>query len=284
MLRSFRRPAAASVEKCLGARSCASAHTAAPRTSGLSSPNWSTAELASARSFEFPIAIITLRMKRSLPVRLTGLPAKSPRKEASSRRRVRRARVLEARGVPRSASRPTLAKLFQGQTARQSSQPRCRCRSRREAHAESGQRARSSGRRGSGGRRADRARGRPPSDRRRGRPGIPRNDPFPADQAESGSVSTAPRNSHEPNLRTQVAALALPAQSGHLRQRLFHQRRGVDEHLHLLLFRPRSRNQKRGKPLQPALNKVVVVALARVDRDCARDARLSAESGSSSGP
>ena len=51
---------------------CDSAHTAAPRTSGLASASRRSASTASARSFELPIAISTLRMKRSRPMRLTG--------------------------------------------------------------------------------------------------------------------------------------------------------------------------------------------------------------------
>ncbi len=77
---------------------------------------------------ELPSAISTLRTKRSRPVRLTGVPAKRARKAASSsaselgerrRRETRRARAASPRGRP-------AANLFQGQTARQSSQPKMR--------------------------------------------------------------------------------------------------------------------------------------------------------------
>ncbi len=76
---------------------------------------------------EFPMAIRTLRTKRSRPVRLTGVPEKRARKAASSRR-ARSARGGAARSSRwRSfASRPACANLFQGQTARQSSQPKTR--------------------------------------------------------------------------------------------------------------------------------------------------------------
>ena len=63
-----------------------SAHIAAPRTRGLSLSNRSSAIAASAGLFEFPIAIITLRTKRALTVRLIGPPAKKDRNDASSRR------------------------------------------------------------------------------------------------------------------------------------------------------------------------------------------------------
>jgi hypothetical protein len=79
---------------------------------------------ASDGSAELPIAISTLRMKRSRPLRLTGDFANSARKAASSRR------ASSASGGARNASRaasfasrPTCAYLFQGHTARQSSQP-----------------------------------------------------------------------------------------------------------------------------------------------------------------
>ena len=73
---------------------------------------------------ELPMAISTLRMKRSRPVRLTGEPENSLRKPASSSRAssaswgaTRSSRALSF------ASRAAAANLFHGQTARQSSQP-----------------------------------------------------------------------------------------------------------------------------------------------------------------
>ena len=67
-------------------RSCPSAHTAAPRTSGLASDNNRSASVARAPSPELPIAISTLRMKRSRPMRLTGDLVKRVRNAASSSR------------------------------------------------------------------------------------------------------------------------------------------------------------------------------------------------------
>ena len=64
----------------------ASAQIAAPRTSGASSSSRSAAAAASPESFEFPIAIITLRTNRSLPTRLIGPPANSALNDVSSRR------------------------------------------------------------------------------------------------------------------------------------------------------------------------------------------------------
>ena len=64
---SFRTPAAAKDANASRETSRANAQTAAPRTSGASSSRRSTAAGRSARSFELPIAIITLRRKRALP-------------------------------------------------------------------------------------------------------------------------------------------------------------------------------------------------------------------------
>ena len=58
--------------------------TAIARTSGEPSASRRSATSASAKSPEFPIAIITLRRKRSRPVRLIGEPEKCARKAASS--------------------------------------------------------------------------------------------------------------------------------------------------------------------------------------------------------
>ena len=66
--------------------------------------------------------------------------------------------------------------------------------------------------------------------------------------------------------RHQVGVLALPADAGPRRQRLFHHRRGIDEHLHL---RPEARHDELRQMLQHALDHVVVVAIARIDRDVA---------------
>ncbi len=101
-----------------------SAHTAAPRTSGLASSSNRSASSAKAASLELPIAISTLRTKRSRPMRLTGDFENSARNAASSSRASSASRG--ARNSSRAASfvsRPVCANLFHGQTARQSSQP-----------------------------------------------------------------------------------------------------------------------------------------------------------------
>ena len=79
---------------------------------------------SSVASPELPMAISTLRMKRSRPVRLTGEPEKSLRNAASSSRAS--SASLGATSSSRAlsfASRPSFANLFHGHTARQSSQP-----------------------------------------------------------------------------------------------------------------------------------------------------------------
>ena len=49
---------------------------------------------------------------------------------------------------------------------------------------------------------------------------------------ELGVVKMAPKNSQEPNSReTRLRVLARPAEARRLRQRLFHDRRGIDEDL-----------------------------------------------------
>ena len=58
--------------------------------------------------------------------------------------------------------------------------------------------------------------------------------------------------------------LALPAEPRRLRQRLLHDRGGVDKDLHLASASPR---QPAGKVLELAFDDVMVVAVARVDRD-----------------
>ena len=116
--------AAARFENSSLSINCDRAHTAAPRTNGLSSCSKRSACTASASSFELPIAIRTLRIKRSRPMRLTGDFENNFRNAASSS--PARAARSGARNSSRAASlisRPACANLFHGQTARQSSHP-----------------------------------------------------------------------------------------------------------------------------------------------------------------
>ena len=108
-----------------GGSSRASAHTAMRRAPGAKRRRAGARPRRRARgSPELPMATRTLRTKRSRPVRLIGEPEKSARKAASSsarevgerRRRDPRRPAASPRGRP-------AANLFQGQTARQSSQP-----------------------------------------------------------------------------------------------------------------------------------------------------------------
>ena len=64
--------------------------------------------------------------------------------------------------------------------------------------------------------------------------------------------------------RHQIGVLALPAQSGRLRQRLFHHGGGIDEHLDLAAGR---RDQPSRQRLQPLLDQVVIIVALRIDRD-----------------
>ena len=73
--------------------------------------------------------------------------------------------------------------------------------------------------------------------------------------------------------RDEVGVLALPAEPRRLRQRLLHDRRGVDEHLHLaahLAAIAPSPREPAGQLLELALDHVVVVAVAGVDGDVGR--------------
>ncbi len=62
--------------------------------------------------------------------------------------------------------------------------------------------------------------------------------------------------------------LPLPAQPRLRRQRLLHDRRGIDENLHLHTRRGAGDDELR-EVLQPALDDVVVIAMPRIDRDIA---------------
>ena len=104
-----------------------SAHTAMARTSGEASLRRSSTCGTSVSSPELPAAISTLRKKRSRPVRLIGVPRKRLRNAGSSSlsSSARGGLSLSAR-APQLRFAATLANLFQGQTARQSSQPKMR--------------------------------------------------------------------------------------------------------------------------------------------------------------
>ena len=67
--------------------------------------------------------------------------------------------------------------------------------------------------------------------------------------------------------RYEIGVLALPADAGARRERLFHERRSVDEHFDVRPFRLRRGDKERGERLQLAFDDVMIVAMARVDRD-----------------
>ena len=66
--------------------------------------------------------------------------------------------------------------------------------------------------------------------------------------------------------RDEIGVLALPAEPGALRQRLFHHRRGIDEHFHR---GAEARDDELCEMLQHALHHVVIVAVAGIDGDVA---------------
>ncbi len=103
-----------------------------------------------------------------------------------------------------------------------------------------------------------------------------------ASGGSSRSVRISPRNSQEPSVAAdQVGVLALPAEPRLLRQRLLQHRGGVDEHLHL---GRETRGEPAGELLEPALEHVVIVAMAGIDRQIAPIGSSSSGSGSWRGP
>ena len=63
----------------------------------------------------------------------------------------------------------------------------------------------------------------------------------------------------------QIGVLALPADPRRLPQRLFHHRRGIDEHLELAIGPPP--HQPAGQRLQRLLHHIMVIATLRIDRN-----------------
>ena len=74
-----------------------------------------------------------------------------------------------------------------------------------------------------------------------------------------------PRNSQLPCLAAdQIGVLALPADARRLGQRLFHHRRGIDEHLQLAAG---LRDQPSRERFQRLLDRLVIIAALGIDRD-----------------
>ena len=65
--------------------------------------------------------------------------------------------------------------------------------------------------------------------------------------------------------RNQIAVLSGPAETRRLRQRLFHDRRGIDEDLDFGSLG--LGDEPRGEPLEPSLDKVMIIAVSRVNGD-----------------
>src|SRR6185437_4977308 len=79
-----------------------------------------------------------------------------------------------------------------------------------------------------------------------------------------GEIDLAEKEPGAELARDEVGVLALPAEPGRFGERLFHDRRGVDENLELT--RP-ARIDPARELLQALLDEVVIVAMARIDRD-----------------
>ena len=241
------------------ARRC-SAHTAMARTSGEASPSRRSTAGSSLRSPELPAAISALRTTRSRPVRLTGVPAKRARKAASSsasssssaRRLVglQRLQARLARGlgelVPRAHGEAIVAAehavadrgaelggdvalVLDGQVG--DAAARIELVGRGEGVGRANVEAALAAAAMVDLRRVG-------LDLGRGQDGA---------EEQPGAVLA----------RDEVGVLALPAEARRLPQRLLHQRRGVDEHLHVGAAQPR---QPAGDALQAGADHVMVVA------------------------
>ena len=234
--------ASASAAKRVSSVNRDSAHTAIARTSGEASSSRRSASPASAASPELPMAISTLRMKRSRPMRLTGEARNSARNSASSSRAssARRGRSSSARAwnfaslrqlcefVPRAHGQAIVAAID--------------AVAHRRAEFVRNVALVLDGEIGNAAPRID-AIGRGEGF---GRAGV---EAFAAAAAMIGFGSVGlqlQRREHRAQKQPgaeiaahQIGVLALPAQPGGMRQRLFHHRRGVDEHFHIAAMSPR---------------------------------------------
>ena len=244
-----------------------SAQTAAPRTSGDGSPRSARQCGARLASPELPAAISTLRMKRSRPMRLTGEPEKNARNAAivqleklGERRRFEigaRLQLLLARRdgelVPWADGETVVAAIDAvadrvAEVVRDRSRVLDREVGDAAARVELVGRGKGVGRAGveAGAARAAMVRFR--RVRRQFRGGEDRAEEEPRAEVAAD----------------EVGVLALPAEAGLFRERLLHHRRGVDEDLDVGAG---SRGEPGRDLLQPALDDVVIVAVARIDGD-----------------
>ena len=233
-----------------------------------------SASAAKARSFELPIAISTLRTKRSRPMRLTGDLANSARNAASSSRAssARRWRAqFVARGefclvpglrelVP-GAHREAIVAAIDAVADGFAKFARDRALVLDGEIGDAAPRIELVGR-GKRRRGADVEAG-PARAAMVGLGLVLRQIEGREDRAEKQPRAELPRN--------EVGVLALPAQSRRLRQRLFHHRGGIDEYLDLAAGRGDQPSRQR---LQPLLDQVVIIVALRIDRDRAARPRL----------
>ena len=247
-----------------------------PAPAGLHRPSKRSASPASAASSELPIAISTLRMKRSRPMRLTGDFVNSARNAASSSRaRSASCRCAQfgARGEFRFASGlRELVPRARPRDNRRSHRCGCRCfaefvRDRalvldREI-GDAAPRIELVGRRERCGRADVLAGGAGAAMIGVGR--IARQIGRSKDRAEKQPGAELARD--------EIGVLALPAQSRRLRQRLLHHGGGIDEHFDLAARRSHQPSRQR---LQPLLDEVMIIVALRIDRDRAARALLAA--------
>ena len=254
--------------------SLASAHTAAPRTSADGSSSKRSASAASATSPELPIAISTLRTKRSRPVRLTGDFANNARNDASS------SRASSASFGARRASRADKLRLAAGlrELVPRTNRKAVIAAVNAVAHLRA-QLARDRAFVLDGEIRDAAPRIEPIGRRKR----ICRTDikagPARAAMVDLGRVRlklerAEDRAEKQPRAvlaRHEIGVLALPAEPGRGRERFLHHGRGIDEHLHVAA---RVRHQPARDRLELRLDEVVIVVALRVDRDRAERALL----------
>ena len=111
-----------------------------------------------------------------------------------------------------------------------------------------------------------------------------RSDPSPAGPAEARDRSGSRRGRATSRIRARRDWCACPASRRPARggERLFHQRRRVDEHLDVDWLGSRRGDEERRKLFQLALDDVVIIAIAGIDGDRAGD--LSARAPASGSP
>ena len=217
---------------------------------------------------ELPAAISTLRRKRSRPVRLTGVPAKRARKaRVVELQQLGERRVVGLGARVQSVLRARRRRTCSTGTRRGSRRSRTRgCPWRGGTRPGCAPCARSTGRRGSGAHRADRAPGTPPSGTRRGSAGSCRSGRPRARRAELGGREDGAEEQPRAVLARHQHWCACPASRCPAAAASGFSITGAVS-TNTFTSAPLSRGEARGELLQLALEDVVVVLALRIDGD-----------------